>query len=74
MEKKKAWIWFKGGQSDGGSWISGFMASADEGEGIIIERADFVSCRVPEWRVRYDNPTDEKESPDIPQNPIWKYN
>ena len=73
MEKRKAWIWFKGGQS-GGSWVAGFMASVDEKEGVIIERADYVSCRVPEWRVRYDNPIDEKEGPQIPQNPIWKYN
>ncbi len=37
MEKRKAWVWFKGGQA-GGSWISGFVAKAHEKEGVIIER------------------------------------
>ena len=74
MEKKKAWVWFKGGKS-GGSWIAGFLASYHkEEEGVTIERSDFVSCRVPDWRIRYDEPRNEKEGPQIPKNPIWKYN
>ena len=70
--KKKAWVWFKGGL-EGGSWVSGFIASPDEKEGILIEKTDFVSCRVPEWRVRFDQPEFEKEGPEIPKDSTWKY-
>ncbi len=73
MERKKAWVWFKGGMAEG-SWVPGFIASHDQEEGILlIERSDFVSCRVPEWRVRFEEPTNEKECPNIPKNAIWKY-
>ena len=72
MERQKAWVWFKGGLK-GGEWISGFIASTDKKEGILIEKVDFVSCRVPEWRVRFDKPEDEKKGPKIPVDPIWKY-
>jgi len=71
MEKKKAWIWFKRGES--GTWMAGFIASTDNQEGVIIERADFVKCRVPKWRVIYDEPKNEKQGPEIPQNSTWKY-
>ncbi|WP_320667310.1 hypothetical protein [Prochlorococcus sp. MIT 1307] len=73
MEKKKAWVWFKGGLN-GGSWVSGFIASNDDLQpGVLIEKADFVSCRVPEWRVSFDQPEHKKKSPEIPNNPTWKY-
>ena len=72
MDRKKAWVWFNGGQR-GGTWVAGFLASNDQEEGVLIERSDFVSCRVPEWRVRYEEPRDEKEEPQIPLNPTWKY-
>ncbi len=72
MEQKKAWVWFKGGLN-GGSWVSGFMASSDKEMGILIERTDFIKCRVPEWRVRFDEPEQESKGPKIPKNPIWKY-
>ena len=72
MERKKAWVWFKGGLT-GGEWVSGFKAVSDEREGLLIERTDFVSCRVPEWRVRFTEPEDPKAKPQIPENPTWKY-
>ncbi len=72
MKRKKAWVWFKGGLS-GGKWVAGFLASEDNGIGLLIEKADFISCRVPEWRVRFDEPVNEKESPKIPEDPTWKY-
>jgi len=72
MERQKAWVWFKGGIT-GGSWVPGFIASSGKEEGLLIEKTDFVSCRVPEWRVRFDEPENDKKGPDIPANPIWKY-
>ena len=72
MEKKKAWIWFKGGE-DGGSWVSGFIASKSEGGKVVIENPDFVTCTVPEWRVMYKEPQNKHKSPDVPNDPIWKF-
>ena len=71
MEKQKAWVWFKGGLEKG-EWISGFIATSDDNEGLLIERSDYVRCRVPEWRVRFQEPEDKKEGPQIPDNPTWK--
>ena len=73
MKKEKAWVWFKGGQK-GGYWVSGFYATSAEEGGILIERSDFVSCRVPEWRISLEEPKDEKLGPSIPKGAIWKYN
>jgi len=72
MDRKKAWVWFKGGLT-GGVWVSGFIASTNEKEGILIEKVGFVSCRVPEWRISFEEPKNEKEGPQIPKDPIWKY-
>ncbi len=72
MERKKAWVWFKGGLT-GGEWVSGFIATVDESEALLIERTDFVSCKVPKWRVRFEEPKERTEAPEIPNNPTWKY-
>ena len=72
MDRQKAWVWFKGGLT-GGKWVSNFIATRDEEEGVIIERPDFVRCRVPEWRVRFKEPEEESKGPQIPNNPKWKY-
>ena len=73
MKKEKAWVWFKGGQK-GGAWEAGFLASATDQEGILlVERTDFISCRLPQWRVRLSAPEDDKKSPLIPKDAIWKY-
>ena len=73
MKKEKAWVWFKGGLS-GGYWASGFISSHSEEGGIIIEKNDFITCRVPEWRVTNKEPQDINKSPMIPNNATWKYN
>ncbi len=72
MKREKAWVWFKGGLN-GGSWVSGFLASSTEEEGILIEKPDFISCRVPEWRVRFDLPENHLDGPSVPKNATWKY-
>ena len=72
MKKVKAWVWFKGGLNPG-SWESGFSASSCDQEGILIEKPDFVSCRVPEWRISFSEPLDKTIGPEIPSSPIWKY-
>ena len=49
------------------------LASTTEEEGILIERPDFVSCRLPKWRVRLNPPEDETKGPRIPKDAKWKY-
>ena len=73
LKKEKAWVWFKGGLKEGGSWVDGFFASSDEKDGLLIERPDFVSCRVPSWRVRFTEPEDKKVGPLIPEDSVWKH-
>ncbi len=72
MKHEKAWVWFKGGIK-GGSWVEGFLASSCDEGGVIIERSDFVTCRVPEWRVSFQEIKDKKIPPEIPNDCIWKY-
>ena len=72
MNKEKVWVWFKRGIK-GGQWVSGFLASSCEEEGVLIEKSDFVNCRVPEWRIRIKEPGDINEGPEIPKDAIWKY-
>ena len=72
MIKEKAWVWFKGGLK-GGSWVAGFIATKSDKEGLLIEKSDFVRCRVPEWRVRFEEPEDLYKEPKIPQKALWKY-
>jgi len=72
MEDEKAWVWFKGSLK-GGYWAGGFIATQSNDGGYIIEKPDFVKCRVPEWRVTFLKPENEKEGPHIPEDPTWKY-
>ena len=72
MKQEKAWVWFKGGQ-EGGSWRGGFLASSCDEEGLLIEKSDYIRCRVPEWRVTFEEPKDKKQQPNIPEGAIWKY-
>ncbi len=40
--------------------------------GIRIEHFEYVACRVPEWRVRWEEPDDLSAPPEIPDNSQWK--
>ncbi len=72
MDREKAWIWFKGGLK-GGEWIGGFLATKSQEGGYIVERSDFVKCRLPEWRVIFKEPGNPNHPPLIPQEAEWKY-
>ena len=72
MDRVKVWGWFKGGL-EGGYWMGGFLASKSLEGGFIIEKQDFVSCRVPDWRISLTEPKDLKVSPNIPEDALWKY-
>ena len=72
MKKEKVWVWFKGGLN-GGEWVDGFVASSSEEGGFLIEKSDFVSCRVPEWRIKLGEPENKEIGPTIPKDATWKY-
>ena len=48
------------------------MASNSEAGGLLIQHPEFVDCRVPEWRVTTEEPTDMKKALAIPDQPVWR--
>lgn len=71
MKKQKCWVWFKGGIDGDSRWHGGFTATSCE-EGVLIERSDYVSCHVPEWRISTTEPDDLSSAPVIPDDAKWK--
>ena len=41
--------------------------------GIRFEHYDYVPCRLPKWRVSWDEPKDLKAAPEIPEGAEWKH-
>ncbi|WP_413439573.1 hypothetical protein [Synechococcus sp. MIT S9509] len=39
--------------------------------GVRIEKADYVPCRVADWRVTFHEPADMKAGPEIPADAQW---
>tara|TARA_Y100001968_G_scaffold302840_1_gene316496 strand:+ start:5435 stop:5659 length:225 start_codon:yes stop_codon:yes gene_type:complete len=71
MSQEKVWVWFKGGLN-GGEWVSGFTSKNINSEYLLIEHPNYVSCKVPKWRILNSEPADLKKEPKIPTNAIWK--
>ena len=48
-----------------------------EGDNRVVsvrcEHFEFVPCRLPEWRVVWDEPKDLKAPPEIPEGAEWKH-
>ena len=72
MEQENCWVWFKGSLKEGGIWKGGFTYIKDESPGILIKSPSYVQCRVPEWRIRKNEPEDKYQEPEIPKNSVWK--
>ena len=72
MRKERCWVWFKGGLSEEGHWMPGWVASTSEQPGLLIEHPGYVSCRVPEWRVAFKEPKDLNLAPNISEAAVWK--
>tara|TARA_Y100001968_G_scaffold300215_1_gene311451 strand:+ start:111 stop:338 length:228 start_codon:yes stop_codon:yes gene_type:complete len=72
MLKENCWVWFKGSDGKKGSWKPGFRATKDANTGILIENPSYVSCRVPEWRVKTTEPLDPHSPPEVPEGSFWK--
>ena len=39
--------------------------------GVRIEKADYVPCRVADWRVTFHEPADMKIGPEMPADAKW---
>ena len=70
--KTKCWIWFRNGLNQSGYWAAGWMGTPSALGGVRIEHFEYVACRVPEWRVRWEEPQDLAAPPEIPDNTQWK--
>ncbi len=53
--------------------MSGWLGTLSQLGGIKIEHPNFVACRVPEWRVSFEEPSDLKLPPAIPEGATWKF-
>lgn len=66
-------MWFRGNPlKDEGHWKSGWYGAPSVIGGIRIEHGDYVPCRVPEWRVVFNEPGDLSVEPEIPDGELWK--
>ena len=72
---QRCWIWFKGDplKEDDGRWMSGWYGSVAPKGGIRCEHYDYVPCRLPQWRVAWEEPKDLKAPPEIPEGAEWKH-
>lgn len=68
----RCWVWFKGGLNEDPHWHSGWYGAPSVLGGVRIEHSDYVPCRCPEWRVRFEEPSDPKRAPEIPDGAEWK--
>ena len=72
MRGENCWVWFKASLTEKGIWKAGFTCKRDEKPGLLIESPSFVSCRLPDWRVVFEEPTDLSIGPAVPLNAEWK--
>ena len=59
---QKCWVWFKGIplETDDGKWMGGWQGSVAPLDGIRCKHYEYVPCRLPQWRVSWDEPKDLK--------------
>ena len=52
--------------------MAGFYGVPSTLGGIRIERNDYVPCRVPDWRVVFEEPKDMSVGPKVPEDANWR--
>ena len=67
----RCWVWFRGGLNQDPHWLTGFYGAPSVLGGIRIERSDYVACRVPDWRVTFEEPADMTIGPAVPEDGAW---
>ena len=63
----RCWVWFKGGLDEGAHWRAGWYGAPSVLGGVRIDKADYVPCRVADWRVTIKEPDDMNVGPAIPE-------
>ena len=53
--------------------MSSWHGSISPLSGVRCEHFEFVPCRLPQWRVSWDEPKDLKARPEIPEGAEWKH-
>ena len=51
MKRERCWVWFRGGLNQKSHWESGFYATTDDQDGVLIQHGSYRDTRVPAWRV-----------------------
>ena len=68
----RCWVWFRNGLGVDSSWMTEFYGVPSTLGGIRIERNDYVPCRVPDWRVVFEEPKDMSVGPKVPEDAKWR--
>ena len=53
--------------------MGGWQGSVAPLDGIRCKHYEYVPCRLPQWRVSWDEPKDLKTPPEIPEGAEWKH-
>ena len=64
--------WFRNRLNVDSSWMTEFYGVPSTLGGIRIERNDYVPCRVPDWRVVFEEPKDMSVGPKVPEDAKWR--
>ena len=67
----RCWVWFNGGLNEGAHSRTCWYGAPSVIGGIRIEKADFLPCRVADWRVSFKKPDDPKVGPEMPAEVKW---
>lgn len=68
----RCWIWLRGGLNEDSHWRGGWYEAPSVLGGIRVEHGDYVPCRLPEWRVVFQELSDMKVGPEVPEGENWK--
>ena len=71
MPNARCWVWFKGGLNEDSHWHGGWYGAESVLGGVRIEKADYVPCRIPDWRVTFKEPDDMNTGPVMPDDAQW---
>ena len=53
--------------------MGGWQGSVAPLDGIRCKHYEYVPCRLPQWRVSWDEPKDLKTPPEIADGAEWKH-
>ena len=73
ISRDRCWIWLKNNPlKDEAAWMGGWIASVSPLGGLLVEHPNYVTARVPDWRVSFKEPSDISQAPDMPPDAQWR--